>query len=128
MIAYQTIVELGCIPKGVSCELPDFSVITGKNGSGKSHLFTSLSQNSILKVQLDGKPIIVDNIRYITFGQLIPNTGGAYNPQTLQGMISQIWTNIEQTKNKLNLNSNYSNSTHQQKINTLYNQLNQSSQ
>ncbi|HDZ0806549.1 TPA: hypothetical protein RRT88_004712 [Klebsiella pneumoniae] len=45
------------IPKGVTFDLPDFCVITGINGTGKSHLLEAIADEKISTVLDDGKPL-----------------------------------------------------------------------
>lgn len=49
-------------------ELPNFSVLTGLNGSGKTHLLEAISNNEFGEVYIDGNKI--SNIRYIPFNGL----------------------------------------------------------
>jgi predicted ATPase len=49
-------------------ELPDFSVLTGLNGSGKTHLLEAISNEEFSDVSVNGKKI--SNIRYIPFNGL----------------------------------------------------------
>ncbi|MGE6918325.1 ATP-binding protein [Achromobacter kerstersii] len=41
------------IPKGLAFELPEFSILTGKNGSGKSHLLEAIANPSISSIFID---------------------------------------------------------------------------
>lgn len=52
-------------------ELPDFAVITGKNGSGKTHLLEAISRRNISTVEINGQ--IIQKVRYIAFNGLNPN-------------------------------------------------------
>lgn len=59
-------------------ELPDFVVLTGKNGSGKSHLMEAMSKNEYAIVSNNAKTL--PSIKYIEFNGLNPqvNTEGDY--------------------------------------------------
>jgi len=62
-------------------EFPDFSVLTGKNGSGKTHLLESIANNNISEVIVNGS--ILKNIRYIGFNGLNPNIQETCDPQSI---------------------------------------------
>ena len=51
--------------------LPDFVVLTGKNGSGKSHLMEAMSKVDYCTVSDNEK--ILEKVRYIGFNGLNPN-------------------------------------------------------
>ena len=52
-------------------DLPNFSVLTGKNGSGKTHMLEVISNNQLSEVKIDNK--IIKSFRYIGFNGLNPN-------------------------------------------------------
>lgn len=52
-------------------EFPDFSVLTGKNGSGKTHLLEAIADNKKSQVFVNGS--LIKNVRYIGFNGLNPN-------------------------------------------------------
>ena len=56
-----------------SFELPDFCVLTGKNGSGKSHLFEAMSNRNVTTISIDGAPVNI--VHPIPFNGLNPNVG-----------------------------------------------------
>jgi ABC-type multidrug transport system ATPase subunit len=72
-------------------DLPDFSVLTGKNGSGKTHLLEAMADNKKSEVYLNN--VLVNNIRYIGFNGLNPNIEESCNPQTIIQYIKNSWTN-----------------------------------
>jgi ABC-type cobalamin/Fe3+-siderophores transport system ATPase subunit len=72
-------------------ELPEFSVLTGKNGSGKTHLLEAIADNNKSEVVLNG--VVIKNIRYIGFNGLNPNIQETCDPQTIIGHIKNTWTN-----------------------------------
>lgn len=58
---------------GKEVELPDFCILTGKNGSGKSHFLEALTQNGVASVyDENGKPYNVSDLKYIPFNGLNP--------------------------------------------------------
>ena len=50
--------------------LPNFCVLTGKNGSGKSHLLEAMANMGISTVMQDG--VRQQRLKYIPFGGLTP--------------------------------------------------------
>jgi ABC-type Mn2+/Zn2+ transport system ATPase subunit len=75
-------------------DLPDFSVLTGKNGSGKTHLLEALADNKKSEVFLNG--VLVKNIRYIGFNGLNPNIEESCDPQSIIKHIKSSWTNYNE--------------------------------
>lgn len=69
------------IPAGVSFELPSFCVITGKNGSGKSHLLEAIADSQNSKVS-DGDANLA-KVLLIGFGGLNPQIDEACDPQQI---------------------------------------------
>ena len=85
-------------------ELPDFVVLTGKNGSGKSHLMEAMSNIEYCNVSENGK--LLNKIKYIGFNGLNPqvNSDGDYLDITNQ------WKNTwQQLKKQLDEVKNYNN-------------------
>lgn len=62
-------------------DLPLFSVLTGKNGSGKTHLLEAIADTSKSQVVLNGT--LLENIKYIGFNGLNPNITETCDPQTI---------------------------------------------
>ena len=54
-------------------ELPSFVVLTGKNGSGKTHLLEAISQKEYSEIKYNGN--VISNIKYIAFNGLNKRTG-----------------------------------------------------
>ena len=78
-------------------ELPSFSVLTGKNGSGKSHLLEVLANNSLSEVYHDGK--IVKNILHKKFSELIPEIQESCDWSLIPGHIKNMWNEFNKIKN-----------------------------
>lgn len=70
-------------------ELPDFSVLTGRNGSGKTHLLEAISNKDKSDVNINGA--IKRNIRYIPFNGLNPNIQETCDPNSITQQIKNIW-------------------------------------
>ncbi|MGL6528447.1 ATP-binding protein [Aeromonas hydrophila] len=87
------------IPAGVSFELPAFSVITGKNGSGKSHLLEAMANSQISTVS-DGENNLA-KVLLIGFGGLNPQIDEACDPQQITQNTKSWWGQIEQYQRNL---------------------------
>lgn len=71
-------------------ELPDFCVLTGKNGSGKSHFLESMKENGVADIfDENGKKINFTDVRYIRFNELNPQIGETCNSQQLKENLNQ---------------------------------------
>ncbi len=80
------------IPANISFELEDFSIITGLNGSGKTHLLEAISNSSLGRIYSEDKNLSVKT--FIPFNGLNPQIGGSSDPSMLQRIIQDIWTHI----------------------------------
>jgi predicted ATPase len=67
------------IAKFASIELPDFTLVTGRNGSGKSHLLEAISQGAINANTLTGGPIEISEIRIFNWSSFVPQDSGNYS-------------------------------------------------
>ena len=119
-------------------ELPDFTVLTGKNGSGKSHLLQAISTKinnvNIADVNINGQ--VVKNAKYIGFNGLNPNIQEDFDPNIITQYIKNVWQNYGNTLknfrqqsrvNILNFNKEYflpriSDSNHKRYINKVINE------
>lgn len=81
-------------------ELPDFCVLTGKNGSGKSHLMEAMTLPNISKVTNEAREQI-SNIKYIPFNGLNPKIDDKCNYLTLTSKQKQEWEQINSIKKTL---------------------------
>lgn len=75
-------------------DLPLFSVLTGKNGSGKTHLLEVIADTNKSHVTLNG--VVFKNIRYIGFNGLNPNISETCDPQTITQHIKTSWNTYTQ--------------------------------
>lgn len=71
--------EFKSIPAGGSLNLPSFVTLTGLNGSGKTQLLQSISENKI-QVIVDGSQ--VTQVKFIGSSQLIPGNAPTAQPAT----------------------------------------------
>ena len=73
-------------------ELPDFCVLTGKNGSGKSHLFEAMANRNTTVITVDEKQVNI--VQYIAFNGLNPNVGADCNYRNLLDEQKNLWNSI----------------------------------
>ena len=65
----------------ISVELPAFTVLTGKNGSGKTHFLEAIAETGVVETAIDGK--ITKQIQYVEFNGLIPKISSDCSFRTL---------------------------------------------
>ena len=87
------------IPAGISFDLPSFCVITGKNGSGKSHLLEAMTDTQISSISDSGNKLTKINL--ISFGGLNPQIDEACDPQQITQNTKNWWGQIEQHQRNL---------------------------
>lgn len=87
------------IPAGITFDLPKFCVITGKNGSGKSHLLEAIANNQISSVTDNGVSLV--SFHLIGFGGLNPQVDERCDPQQITQNSKQWWSQIEGMQNNL---------------------------
>jgi len=74
-------------------ELPDFVVLTGKNGSGKSHLMEAMNNMEYCSVSENGK--LLNKIKYIGFNGLNPHIDENCDYLGLTSNRKQMWNTIK---------------------------------
>ena len=84
------------IKERINFELPNFSVLTGKNGSGKTHLLEALSNKDLTDVIVNG--VKIQNARYIPFNGLNPNIQENCDPDTITKHVKNVWRQFQQAK------------------------------
>lgn len=82
------------IKENVDFELPDFTVLTGKNGSGKSHLMEVIAKNKTeyRDLSIDGTPTI--KVKYIPFNGLNPQITDLGSFEELIHKRKEVWGRI----------------------------------
>ena len=79
--------------------LPDFTVLTGKNGSGKSHFLEAMCMDSIIEITADDNHL--SNIRYIPFNGLNPDVAKEANYRQIQTAKENLWKEIHEHITKI---------------------------
>lgn len=75
---------------GKEVELPDFCVLTGKNGSGKSHFLEALTKNGMASIYDENGVIYnVSDAKYIPFGGLNPQIDAECNLEKLNQFVNE---------------------------------------
>ena len=80
------------IKSGVEFDLPDFTVLTGKNGSGKSHLLEVISTQGESAV-LDGERTL-STIKYIKFNELNPQFQEDISEDDVKNSWRNVWNQL----------------------------------
>lgn len=80
------------IKSGVEFNLPDFTVLTGKNGSGKSHLLEVISTQGESAV-LDGERTL-STIKYIKFNELNPQFQEDISEDDVKNSWRNVWNQL----------------------------------
>lgn len=70
-------------------ELPDFSVLTGLNGSGKTHLLEAISNNLLSQIYHNDK--LIETIVYIPFNGLNPKVQENCNPLSITNFVKNFY-------------------------------------
>lgn len=82
------------IPINTTIEVPDFCVLTGKNGSGKSHLLEAIANPNITLVTNQAGTVLA-NTQFIPYNGLNPNIEEQCNSNTESHALTEIWINLE---------------------------------
>jgi len=80
------------IKSGVEFDLPDFTVLTGKNGSGKSHLLEVISTQGESAV-LDSERTL-STIKYIKFNELNPQFQEDISEDDVKNSWRNVWNQL----------------------------------
>ena len=80
------------IPLNLEFDLPLFTVMTGENGSGKTHLFEAIKDPRNGLVTLEGKRL--KTITYIPFGGLNPQVDENCNPAQVANKVKEVWNSL----------------------------------
>ncbi|NIJ91862.1 AAA15 family ATPase/GTPase [Xanthomonas campestris] len=73
--------------------LPEFTVLTGQNGSGKTHLLEAIS--TVRAEVTDERGMRIDRIAYVPYNGLNPHLEEICHPVQLAQMTEQLWQTIQ---------------------------------
>lgn len=80
------------IPRGLSFELPDFAILTGKNGSGKSHLLEAMANATLSSIVIDGR--VAQRITLIAYNGLNPQVDEQCDSNQVTSHVNNWWNQI----------------------------------
>lgn len=83
----KTIQTHKSIPENLEFNLPDFSIITGKNGSGKSHLLEIMADTK--KSIITKNNFRISNITHVEAGKLSPKIDAVCDDNKIRALISK---------------------------------------
>lgn len=81
------------IPAPLEFELPPFTVLTGENGSGKTHLFEALCNPKFSNIFIYDKSL--SSIQFQAFNTLTPHVKEQCNPIDINKITNQIWAPLD---------------------------------
>lgn len=81
------------ISSPIQFELPPFVVLTGKNGSGKTHLLEAISQREYSEIKYNGNTI--NNIKYIAFNGLNPVIKEQVKSSEITTFVKKVWSELQ---------------------------------
>lgn len=87
-----------------SIDLPDFVVLTGVNGAGKTQILTAIQQPNLLKVYDNEKELTKK--KYVTSHSLSPNESSVVTREQLNQKIQSLWQQYSQFKENRQRNPN----------------------
>lgn len=73
-------------------EIPNFTVITGLNGTGKTHLLKAVTEGA---VAADCAPQIPSDVRFFDWSTLVPQDSGSFSSQTLSDERANLYQQFE---------------------------------
>jgi len=91
------------IPAELCFTLPKFSIITGLNGSGKTHLLEAMSNPNIAELEIDGQ--IAHRITHIPYNTLSPQISETCDNNSIVDTIQMHWSDISHHLHMLAMNT-----------------------
>lgn len=88
------------IGEGSEFEIPSFCVITGRNGSGKSHLLEAMARVDVSEIHADSG-VLLKRPQLVAFGALNPQIDETCEPQNLTQMAKSWWGQIHSVQNQV---------------------------
>ena len=89
---YKSIVDFPTI------ELPEFVVLTGCNGSGKTHLLEAIQESHVTSSLVSNKDT---DVRLYDWNTIVPSDTGVFDPAQIQSLRSQWFTFIRRARDKV---------------------------
>lgn len=89
----ETIKVYKSIPAGLAFDLPKFSILTGKNGSGKSHLLEAIAGRDAARVSKNG--VVLTRIQHVGFNGLNPQVDEQCDSNQIRSNVSTRWGQIQ---------------------------------
>lgn len=80
------------IPAELSFTLPKFSIITGLNGSGKTHLLEAMSNPNIAELAINGQ--VIHRITHIPYNTLSPLISETCDNNSIVDTIQMHWSDV----------------------------------
>ena len=71
-------------------QLPSFALITGLNGSGKTHLLEAIANGSVVAEEPRGNSIEIERISYLNWETIVPKDPEFYSTEDLQNEKDEI--------------------------------------
>jgi ABC-type uncharacterized transport system ATPase component len=84
-------------------ELPEFCVLTGLNGSGKTHLLEAIADKNYSKVFIN--EVKISNIKYIRFNALNSKIKETCDPTTINSSIKGLWQTYKKGLDQLKVSN-----------------------
>jgi ABC-type branched-subunit amino acid transport system ATPase component len=83
-------------------ELPSFTIVTGRNGSGKTHLLRAIESQKILIQSNEVGQLNTGDIRFYDWSSLTPNDPGVANPDQFQNEKKGIFDQLNTLRSQQN--------------------------
>jgi len=80
------------IPGDLEFDLPDFCILTGKNGSGKSHLLEVMANRNFSQIMIDG--VALTNVLHVGYNGLNPQLEERCESAQLTQNVNNWWNQI----------------------------------
>lgn len=89
----EVLKEHKSISSGLSAEIPSFCVMTGVNGSGKTHLFEALADPKKGKITHNNKQLA--QVTYLPFNALNPTVNETCDANAVHSEVQAIWNEVK---------------------------------
>jgi len=93
MLNIEFQIKYKSLPVGEPFSIPDFTVITGKNGSGKTHLLEALADGNFTSITDDGSPLRHNQL--VKFGEVRGVVRDSHQPESVGEHDGQLWNELK---------------------------------